>query len=444
MSEGTDIPETAAATKTGNSLRRYVRSGIGLSAFLVVGIGGWAALAHLSGAVIAPGTVVVDTNLKKVQHPTGGIVGELLVKDGVFVRNGDIIIRLDETVTRANLAVIVKSLDELEGRRARLEAERDQRPAVTFSDVLQQRQHNEPDILKIVEGEHRLFEARRASRLGQKAQLRERVAQSGLEIEGLEAQRAAKVAEIALIKSELVGVEELYSKNLVQLSRMTALQREATRLDGERGQFIAAIAQARGKIAETELQIIQLDQDLLTEVLKELREIEGKQGEYVERRIAAEDQLKRIDIRAPQDGIVHQLAVHTVGGVITAGEVLMLVVPQSDALTVEAHVSPQDIDQVSIGQEAVVRLSAFSQRTTPELFGKVTRVSADLTKDPQTQLSWYTVRVELPESELQRLGKLKLVPGMPAEAHIQTGERTALSYLVKPLTDQFAKAFREE
>jgi len=444
MTEGTDIPETAAATKIGNSLRRYVRTGIGLSVFLVVGIGGWAALAHLSGAVIAPGTVVVDTNLKKVQHPTGGIVGELLVKDGVFVRNGDIIIRLDETVTRANLAVIVKSLDELEGRRARLEAERDERQAVIFPDILQLRRDNEIDIRKIIEGEQRLFTARKASRNGQKSQLRERIAQARLEIEGLEAQRTAKVEEIALIRSELVGVEGLYDKKLVPLSRVTALQREATRLDGERGQFIAAIAQARGKIAETELQIIQLDQDLLTEVLKELREIEGKQGEYVERRIAAEDQLKRIDIRAPQDGIVHQLAVHTVGGVITAGEVLMLVVPQSDALTVEAHVSPQDIDQVSVGQEAVVRLSAFSQRTTPELFGKVTRVSADLTKDPQTQLSWYTVRVELPESELQRLGKLKLVPGMPAEAHIQTGERTTLSYLIKPLADQFAKAFREE
>jgi len=444
MMADTGIVETATTARTGNSLRRYVRTGIGLSVFLVVGIGGWAALAHLSGAVIAPGTVVVDTNLKKVQHPTGGIVGELLVKDGVFVRNGDIIIRLDETVTRANLAVIVKSLDELEGRRARLEAERDERQAVIFPDILQLRRDNEIDIRKIIEGEQRLFTARKASRNGQKSQLRERIAQARLEIEGLEAQRTAKVEEIALIRSELVGVEGLYDKKLVPLSRVTALQREATRLDGERGQFIAAIAQARGKIAETELQIIQLDQDLLTEVLKELREIEGKQGEYVERRIAAEDQLKRIDIRAPQDGIVHQLAVHTVGGVITAGEVLMLVVPQSDALTVEAHVSPQDIDQVSVGQEAVVRLSAFSQRTTPELFGKVTRVSADLTKDPQTQLSWYTVRVELPESELQRLGKLKLVPGMPAEAHIQTGERTTLSYLIKPLADQFAKAFREE
>lgn len=444
MTDGTDIPETAAASKTSNSLRRYIRTGIGLSAFLVVGIGGWSALAHLSGAVIAPGTVVVDTNLKKVQHPTGGIVGELLVKDGGFVREGAIVMRLDETVTRANLAVIVKSLDELDGRRARLEAERDEHPAVTFPDELLQRQHTELDIRKMVQGEQRLFTARKASRNGQKSQLRERIAQSKLEIEGLEAQRSAKVEEIALIRSELVGVEGLYAKNLVSLPRVTALQREATKLEGERGQFIAAIAQAKGKIAETELQIIQLDQDLLTEVLKELREIEGKQGEYVERKIAAEDQLKRIDIRAPQDGIVHQLAVHTVGGVITAGEVLMLVVPQSDALTIEANVSPQDIDQVSIGQEAVVRLSAFSQRTTPELFGRVTRVSADLTKDPQTQLSWYTVRIELPEGELQRLGKLKLVPGMPAEAHIQTGERTALSYLVKPLTDQFAKAFREE
>lgn len=443
MSTGKTAETGQVYEKTSQSLHRYVLAGVAASVALVLGLGGWAALANLSGAVIAPGTVVVDSNLKKVQHPTGGIVGELFVKDGVEVENGAVLMRLDETVTRANLAVVNKSLNEFDGRKARLEAERDERDTLTFPESLTEKA-DDPDIRKIIQGESHLFNAQRLLNKGQKSQLRERVAQSKVEIEGFEAQRNAKSREIELIKDELVGVESLYEKKLVPYSRVTALQREAASLDGERGQFIAAIAQARGKIAETELQILQIDQDFRTSVLKELREIEGKMGEYVERKVAAEDQLKRIDIRAPQDGIVHQLAVHTVGGVINAGEVLMLIVPQSDALTVEANVSPTDIDQVFIGQEAVVRLSAFNQRTTPELFGKVVRISADLTTNPQTQMSWYTVRIELPESEINRLGNLKLLPGMPAEAHIQTAQRSALSYLVRPISDQLAKAFRED
>lgn len=444
MTASQDKPSTASSEKTSRSLQHYLKLGIGFSLLLVVGIGGWAILADLAGAVIAPGSIVVDTYSKKVQHPTGGIVGELLVKDGMSVHTGDIVVRLDETVTRANLAVVIKSLDESEGRKARLDAERDDEAEVIFPESLASRENSDAEVRKIIRGERNLFLARKQSRVGQKSQLRERVAQLHLEIEGLDAQRDAKAREVALIKDELVGVESLYEKKLVPYARLTALQREATRLDGERGQLIASIAQARGKIVETELQIIQLDQDFKTEVLKELREIEGKVGELVERKVAAEDQLKRVDIRAPQAGIVHQLAVHTIGGVITAGEVLMLIVPQSDALTIEANVPPQDIDQISLGQEAVIRLSAFSQRTTPELFGKVTRISADLTKDPQTHASWYTVRIELPEEELKRLGKLKLVPGMPAEAHIQTERRSALSYFIKPLADQFSRAFREE
>lgn len=444
MMASPDNRQSTPFEKTSHSLRRYIILGICACVLLVFGIGGWAAVADLAGAIIAPGTVVVDTHSKKVQHPSGGIVGELLVKDGALVQNGDVVIRLDETVTRANLAVIVKSLNEAEGRKARLETERDDIENLVFPDELELQKDRDNDIRKIIQGERHLFQARRLSRNGQKAQLKERVSQLHLEIEGLEAQRQAKVQEIALIKEELVGVQSLYDKKLVPFSRLTSLQREATRLDGERGQFIASVAQARGKIAETELQILQLDQDFRTEVLKELRELDGKIGEFIERKVAAEDQLKRVDLRAPQDGIVHQLAVHTVGGVITAGEVLMLVVPQQDALLMEVNVSPQDIDQLSLGQEAVVRLSAFNQRTTPELFGTVTRISADLTKDPQTQQSWYTVRVMLSEAELSRLGTLKLVPGMPVEAHIQTGKRSALSYLVKPLSDQLAKAFREE
>jgi HlyD family secretion protein len=262
------------------------------------------------------------------------------------------------------------------------------------------------------------------------------------EIQGITGQAAAKKREIELIGQELEGVRDLWRKNLVQIQRVTALERDSARLEGERGQLIAATAQSKGKISEIELQIIQIDQDLRSEVAKELREVQAKIAELVERKVAAEDQLKRIDIRAPQDGLVHQLVVHTVGGVITPGEAMMLIVPEADNLTVEAKLNPQDIDQVQPGQKAVLRFSTFNQRTTPELNGTVIRVSADLTTDQRSGVSYYTVRISIPEAEVARLGGLKLLPGMPLEAFIQTGDRTVLSYLMKPMADQIARAFR--
>lgn len=426
-----------------SSLWCYIRIGLCASLFLIVGLLGWAWAMNLAGAILASGHIVVESNLKKVQHPTGGVVGELLVREGQFVHNGDVVLRLDETVTRSNLAMVTKALDELEGQKARLEAERVQKDSIVFPESLLQRQDN-LEIEAIIKGQQHLFEARRTSLQGQKSQLKERIEQYQIEIKGFEAQQIAKEKEIAIIKDELAGIEQLYRKKLIAYSRLTALQREAAKLEGERGQYIASQAQTRGRIAETELQILQLDQNMLTEVLKELRDIDTRIGEYVERKVTAEDQLKRIDIRAPQDGIVHQLAVHTVGGVISPAEILMMVVPQNDHLTVEANVMPQDIDQISLGQQAVVRFSAFNQRTTPELFGSVTRIAAELTKDPQTQASWYVIRIELSDEELKKLKDLKLIPGMPAEVHVQTGERSVLSYFLKPLTDQFARAFREE
>jgi HlyD family secretion protein len=242
----------------------------------------------------------------------------------------------------------------------------------------------------------------------------------------------------------LAGVRELWRKKLIQLSRLTELERASARLDGERGQLIATTARTKGKISETELEILQIDQDLRSEVGKELAEVRGKTTELAERKIAAEDLLKRVDIRAPQSGKVHQLAVHTVGGVVTPGEPLMLIVPDYDVLKIEARLSPQDIDQIRPNQKVILRFSSFNQRTTPELTGSVTMISADLTKDEKTGAGYYTVRIGLPDHELARLGALKLVPGMPVESFIETGERTALSYFVKPLSDQIARAFRED
>jgi len=431
------------ASPTRRSMRRHLVAAIVVVSVLVVGVGGWAATTAISGAVVASGSVVVDSNVKKVQHPTGGIVGELRVHDGDRVHAGEIVVRLDETVTRANLAIVTKGLGELMARKARLESERDGLDTITFPAQLVA-DEGDPDRAAAMDSERKLFSLRKTARSGQKAQLQERVAQLGEEITGLAAQQNSKAKEIALVERELAGVRDLWNKNLVQLTRLTALEREAARLDGERGQLIAAAAQAKGKIAETALQILQIDQDIASDVAKELREVDGKIGEFVERKVAAEDQLKRTDIRAPQDGTVFQLAVHTVGGVITAGDPIMLIVPEADNLSVEVKVNPQDIDQLQLNQKAILRFSAFNIRTTPEIEGTVTRISADTSTDQRTGQSYYTIRIAMPAEQIERLGDVKLLPGMPVEAFIQTRDRTMLSYLMKPLHDQFLRAFREK
>jgi HlyD family secretion protein len=425
------------------AIRRYTIAGGAVVVLLTGGVGVWAGTMQIAGALIAPGTIVVDSNVKKVQHPTGGVVGEVHAHDGDRVRAGDLLVRLDDTVAKANLAIVTKGLTELEARKARLSAERDRADTVSFPDDLLKRR-DDPEVAQVLTAERKLFDLRRAARAGQKAQLRERIEQLGKEINGFTSQQVSKEKEVTLIERELAGVRDLFQKNLVPITRVTALERDGTRLDGERGQLIASIAQAKGKVAELNLQIIQVDEDASSEVAKEMRETDGKIGEYVERKIAAADQLKRTDIRSPQDGTVFQSTVHTVGGVIPAGEPIMLVVPDAEKLAVEAKVNPQDIDKVQVGQSAVLRFSAFDTRTTPEISGKVTRVSADTTSDQRTGLSYYTIRIALERDQTARLGNAKLVPGMPVDAFVQTGERTVISYLMKPLSDQIVKAFREK
>ena len=437
------LKPVAAPGSSRDSIHRHLLTGGLIVLLLAFGVGGWAATTPIAGALIAQGSIVVDSNVKKVQHPTGGVVGKLNVQDGDRVKAGDILVQLDDTITRANLAIVTKGLDELAARKARLEAERDGAESIKFPPDLLARA-NEGAAAVAVANERKLFELRRSARLGQKAQLKQRITQLQDEIQGLTAQQDAKAREIALIGKELEGVRELWKNNLVQITRLTALERDGARLEGERGQLIASVAQAKGKVTETELQVIQIDQDLSSEVAKDMREVDAKFGEFVERKVAAEDQLKRIDIRAPQDGVVLQLSVHTIGGVIAQGDQLMLIVPESDSLSVEAKIQPQDIDQVHIAQPATLRFTSFNQRTTPEINGEVSRVSADVTQDQKTSAYFYTVRISVSEAEMSRLGKVKLIPGMPVEAFVQTSERRVLSYLVRPLHDQITRAFREK
>src|SRR6266511_3213833 len=407
----------------GISIRRHLLGGIVIALLLTVGVGGWATTTELSGAVIAPGSIVVDSNVKKVQHLTGGIVGELLVRDGQRVRSGEVVLRLDGTITRVNLAIVTKGLDEMTARQARLA--------------------NERDVAAAIQSERTLFELRRSARLGQKSQFQQRATQLEEEIRGLTALQEAKAEEIDLIQRELEGVRALWNKNLVQINRLISLEREAARLKGERAQSIFAVAQSRGKMSEIELQIIQIDQDLSSEVARELRDVDAKIGEFIERKVAAEDQLKRVDIRTPQNGVVHQLAVHTVGEVVGAGDPIMLIVPEADVLSVEAKVSPRDIDQLYLGQPAGLRFTAFNQRTTPEINGAISRISADVSVEERTGQNFYTVRISISPEEVARLGNVKLVPGMPVETFMKTYDRTVLSYFIKPLEDQVMRAFRE-
>lgn len=433
--------DALAWTRDGeDGIRREIALVLSGAAVLLLGLGGWAAMVSLAGAVIAEATIVVDSNLKKVQHQTGGVIAELNVRNGDRVKAGDLLLRLDPTVARANLQLVSRQLDQSSGRAARLKAELADGDLITPAALAARTA--EPEVAEILAEERRLFESRRTVRDGRRGQLAERAAQLANEIRGLEAQQEAKEREIALVTSELTGLRDLYRKNLVQLGRVNALEREAARLEGERGQLIASVAQVRGKVAETRLQILQIDQDLRAEGGRELRELQAKDAELSERAVAARDQLLRLDIRSPYTGTVHQLAYHTVGGVVAPGDAIMLIVPDGDTLVLEAKVDPRDIDRVAPGQSAIVRLSAFDMRTTPEFRGKVVSVAPDLTEDQRHDRSFYAVRVQIDQVETGAEG-LRLVPGMPAEVHLITGSRTALSYLLKPLTDQFAHAFRE-
>lgn len=429
-------------TEVDANVKAYLVSGLAVVFILVGGLGVWATTTSIAGAVIGSGVVVVESSVKKVQHPTGGIVGEINVKNGDRVKAGDLLIRLDETLTRTNEQMISKQLDQLVMREARLKAERDGIEAISVPAVLARRSL-EPDVAEIINGERSLFASRRESKAGQLSQLNERTAQLAQEADGIAAQIQAKTREIKLIADELAGLADLEVKQLVTTAKLAALKREKARLEGELGQYEAGLAQTKGRRTEVALQMARLDQEMRTQVVNDLREAQAKIAELVERQIAAADQLRRVDIRAPQDGLVHQLAVFTVGGVINPGEQIMLIVPQNDRLLVEAKISPSDVDQVRKGMQARLRFSAFNQQTTPQITGEVVNLSPDLNRDPISGEFFFTARISISDEEIAKLGADKLQPGLPVEVHITTEERTALSYLVKPMADQINRAFRE-
>jgi HlyD family secretion protein len=437
-----DARTGALGTRMDRALAGELRTGLRVLIAAVVIAGGWGTFVPLGGAIVAPGVIAVESKIKKVQHPSGGIVSQINVKDGSHVAAGDLLVRLDETQARANNQMLAKQLEQVQMRIARLIAERDGAADITLPHHLADREMEE-DISDLMISERGQFTARSVTRNSQKELLRSHSQQLREQIVGLEAQTKSKAEQIELIAKELVGVQDLYDKGLSTITRLAGLQREASRLDGERGQIVSAIAEAKSKISETDIQLLRIDQDFRTEVTKELREAQDKEAELIERATAANDQLRRIEIRAPVAGLVHELAVHTIGGVVAPGETMMEIVPETDNLVIEAHLPPQDIDQVQLGQTTHVRFPAFNQRTTPQLVGLVSYVSADLSRDKQSNATYYTVKVTMTASERRRLGDLQLVAGMPAEAFLQTTSRTMLSYLFKPITEQLARMFNE-
>ncbi|MGF6159528.1 HlyD family type I secretion membrane fusion protein [Ensifer sp. KUDG1] len=405
------------------------------AATLLFGVGGWAAHARLSGAVITQGQVAISQQVKLIQHRDGGIVSEIAVRNGDQVRKGDVLIRLDETQTRVELAIVRGQLQQFYAMRARLKAERDGEAAVSFEGL------DVSEVLKV--SELKLFEANRRMITSQEEQMRLQITQLEEQIRGLKAQTGSSDAEREIVEKEIAKLETLLKSGLVPVSEHRDLLRQMARIDGSKGELVARIAEAVGQISELRIKLLAIDQGTRKETQTQIVGIEAKIAELSEREVAARDRLSRMDVRAPVDGLVYDLQVHTIGGIIAPGASVMSIVPEDDDLTVEIRIPPADIDRIAPGQASRLRFTVFNQRTTPELDGRVGVVAAATTIDRATGQPYYLATVDITQA-LDKLGDRKLMPGMPVEVYVQTDERTAISYLTKPFTDQMLRAFREE
>ncbi len=410
-------------------------------AVLIFGIFGAAALVPIGGAVIGTGQVSVESKVKRIAHPTGGVIAEIRVRDGDRVKRGDILLRLDTTVSGVSSELSAEGVDQLMAQRARLEAEREERGAISFPRELTSR--NDASARAAMASESRLFQLRRAEQAGQVAQLNERMRQLDQQINGYDRQIAALNQQSEIIEPERDGLRQLYEKRLVNISRLNQLERTAVDLRGSAAAIDSRIAEARARISEIREQIINVRQAARTEAGAELARVTAALSQQKVQSVSTGDAFERSVIRAPYDGVVDKLAFNTIGGVVPPAQTILEIVPDQDELTVSASISPADIDQVRAGQSARVRFSAFSAQTTPEFPGKVTFVSAEVTTDERSGMSFYRINVDVEPGALSREQALELVPGMPAEVFVETGSRSMLSYITKPLRDQFSRAFRD-
>lgn len=422
------------------SLRGRVITGSVAAVLLLAGIGGWAATAKLSGAVVSSGTVLVAENVKIIQHPDGGVVQAINVHKGQHVVAGDVLLRLDDVQIRTERSIIKGQLAELVARQARLIAERDAAREISFPlNFLS----TYPDAILILQGEQQLFESTTRNRLSQREQLQLQVSQLQEEIGGLQFQATALADELALAREERDRMGTLSQKGLIETTRLNVADRELARMLGSQGELTASIARSNARISEINLQILAIDDVAYTEAQRELRAVTANIAELNDRLVAVEDRLDRTLIRAPVSGSVNELTVTTLGGVIGSAERLLTIVPDDADLSIEFKVAINDIDQILSGQEVKLRFSAFDQRTTPEIPAVVSRISAAATSDPQSGQSYYTAEASV-TGDLSVLGDRGLIPGMPVEVFVQTQEQVAIAYFVKPFTDQISRAFREQ
>lgn len=411
---------------------------------LISGVVIWGVMANIAGAVVASGKIVIDKNRQTVQHPDGGVVEEILVKEGDTVAAGDVLVRLDPTILASQLVIVEGQLFELVARRGRLEAERDGTDKIVFDPLLQEFAGVRTDVDAVTKGQVNLFEARNASEAKQIEQLRTRRTQLNNQVEGVDAQMTAMTRQQELIATELVNQQALLEKGLAQASRVLSLQREEARLAGTLGNLVSQRAQALERIAELEIEELRLHTTRREAAITRLRDLQFNELELAEQRRALQEQLSRLDIRAPISGVVYDLSVSGLRSVIRAADPVLYLVPQDRPLIIEAKVVPIHVDQVYTGQTAVVRFSAFDRRNTPDLEGSVTQVSPDAFLDPQTGAPFYRVEIVLPEEEMAKLEDGQtLVPGMPADAFIRTEDRSPVAYFMAPLASYFDKAFRE-
>lgn len=422
--------------------RRYITLGaLGLLG-LFGGLGYWSATSQIAGAIVTSGMIEVESNRQVVQHPNGGVIGEILVDDGDTVEAGDILIRFDDVQTRSEIDIIEGQLFELIGRQSRLKAERDAAEEISFDPELVEVSQN-PDFADIIPSQTRLFNARRLTLAEELAQMNERIIQIANQIEGTEAQLSAQNEQIALMQVELADQQSLLDKGLVQAGNVSALQRAVADLIGNAGAMQATIAQNRGRIAEAEIEILRLKSQAREDAITALNDLQFSEIELRQRRLSLTETLSRLDVRAPRSGVVLGMKFFSERAVVQAAEAILYIVPQDSPLIISVQIPTIDIDQIYVGQEVSLRFPAFDQRSTPELIGVVVKIAPDVFLNEQTGQSYYAAELRPADGELEKLEGLELLPGMPVESFIKTDDRTPLEYLIKPLSDYFTRAFRE-
>ncbi|WP_172327074.1 HlyD family type I secretion periplasmic adaptor subunit [Mangrovicoccus sp. HB161399] len=438
------IASTAPEAPGNFSARPYITVGVLVLVLLIGGLGGWAVFTDIAGAIVASGQIEVDRNRQVVQHPDGGVVSEILVDEGDTVKADQVLIRLDGTLLQSQLNIVENQYFEILARRGRLEAEEEGLHEITYDPDLLAAAEGNPEIAELVDGQNRLFAARNTSQDQEAEQLGKRRSQIANQIDGIVAQQEALGTQLGLIRDELSDQTDLLNKGLAQRTRVLALQREEASLSGQLGELVASEAESEGRITEIDIEIMKLDTTRREEATTTLRDLRYRELELFEQRQSLHEQLSRLDIKAPVSGIVYGLTVYAERSVIRAADPVLYIVPQDRPLVIATKVETIHIDEVYPGQEVMVRFPAFASRTTPELRGEITVVSADAFQDEKSGASYYRAEVVLEEGEAERLpGHVALLPGMPVETYMRTNDRTPLAYLLKPFTDYFNKAFRE-